>query len=111
LVVDLLTSQPNPSPSLPPLQTLSTSLSSLSALIDSSLEFVQAVNRGSQAADVEVGRYLLEGVGRWSSTGSEDEGGVKAGVQDTLTVEYLANLVRSQVELSGRLALLQQGQQ
>ena len=67
------------------------------------------MNSGEKEGDVEVGRYLLEGVGRWSGSG-EDEGGVKARLQDTLTVSYLANLVRSQVELSGRLALLQQAQ-
>lgn len=35
---------------------------------------------------------------------------MRDGLQDTLTVSYLANLVRSQVELAGRLALLQQAQ-
>jgi translation initiation factor 3 subunit F len=51
---------------------------------------------------------LLEGLGRWSATGNEDEGGVKAGLQDSLTVSFLANLLRSQIELSSRLTLLQQ---
>jgi len=109
--LDLLASQTNPSPSLPPLTTLSTSLTQLSSLIDTCLTYVNSVNQGQQKGDVEVGKYLLDGVGRWSSTGEEDEGGVKAGLQDTLAVSYLANLVRSQVELSGRLALLPQGQQ
>ena len=36
---------------------------------------------------------------------------MKKGLQDTLTVSYMSSLVRMQVELSGRLALLQQGQQ
>ena len=105
--VDLLTTNPTPSPSLPPLPTLSASLADLSTLIDTCLSYVQGVNAGGPG-DVEVGRYLLEGVGRWSGSG-EDEGGVKARLQDTLTVSYLSNLVRSQVELSGRLVLLQQG--
>ncbi len=107
--VDLLTTKPTPSPALPPLPTLSASLSQLSDLIETALEYVQSVNSGEKKGDVEVGRYLLEGVGRWSGSG-EDEDGVKARLQDTLTVSYLANLVRSQVELSGRLALLQQAQ-
>lgn len=111
LAVDLLTSKSaNPSPAIPPLASLSTSLSSLSELIDQCLAYVQSVNAGQTKGDVEVGRYLLEGLGRWSATGNEDEGGVKAGLQDSLTVSFLANLVRSQVELAGRLALLQQGQ-
>ena len=107
--VDLLTTDPAPSPALPPLPTLSASLTQLSELIDTILAYVESVNKGEREGDVEVGRYLLEGVGRWSGSG-DDEDVVKARVQDTLTVSYLANLVRSQVELSGRLALLQQGQ-
>ncbi|WWC58990.1 eukaryotic translation initiation factor 3 subunit F [Kwoniella dejecticola CBS 10117] len=108
--LDLLTAPaPTPSPSLPPLPTLSASLNQLSTLIEQALTYVQSVNNGSQQPDAEVGRYLLEGLGRWSgSESNEDEGGVKAGLQDTLTVSYLSNLVRSQVELAGRLALLQQ---
>jgi translation initiation factor 3 subunit F len=63
--------------------------------------------------DEQVGRYLLEAVGRWSAgAGSEEEeegeGGVKKGVQDTLSVSYLASLLRMQVELQGRLGLVQQ---
>ncbi|KAK4685135.1 translation initiation factor 3 subunit F, partial [Tremellales sp. Uapishka_1] len=109
--LDLLTSQPaNPSPSLPSLPTLSTSLTSLSELIDQCLTYVQSVTSGAQQGDVEVGRYLLEGVGRWSAAGEDEDGGVKKGLQDTLSVSYLSSLVRSQVELAGRLALVQQGQ-
>lgn len=109
MVVDLLvSSQHNPSPAIPPLASLSTSLASLSDLIDQSLAYVQSVNSGETKGDPEVGRYLLEGLGRWSANGNEDEGGVKAGLQDSLTVSFLANLLRSQVELSSRLALLQQ---
>jgi translation initiation factor 3 subunit F len=51
-------------------------------------------------------------VGRWSQNeGAADGEGVKDGLQDTLTVSFLANLVRSQVELAGRLQLLPQAQQ
>ena len=108
-LVDLLTSsQKNPSPAIPPLSSLSTSLTSLSELIDETLAYVQSVTSGEKEGDAEVGRYLLEGLGRWSATGSEDEGGVKAGLQDSLTVSFLANLLRSQIELSSRLTLLQQ---
>ena len=107
-VVDILTTQPTPSPSLPPLPNLAASLTDLSSLIDTCLAYVQSVNAGTTAPDPEVGRYLLEGVGRWSSADETD--GVRKGLQDTLTVSYLANLVRSQVELSGRLAILQQAQ-
>lgn len=110
--LDLLTTEPTPSPALPPLPALSSSLSQLSTLIEQALNYVQSVNSGERAPDAQVGQYLLEGLGRWSAPAgsSEDEGGVKAGLQDTLTVAYLSNLVRSQVELAGRLALLQQAQ-
>lgn len=108
-LVDLLvSSQKNPSPAIPPLSSLSTSLTSLSELIDETLAYVQSVTSGEKEGDAEVGRYLLEGLGRWSATGNEDEGGVKAGLQDSLTVSFLANLLRSQIELSSRLTLLQQ---
>ncbi|WVQ97508.1 eukaryotic translation initiation factor 3 subunit F [Kwoniella sp. CBS 9459] len=109
--LNLLTAPaPTPSPALPPLSTLSSSLNQLSELIDQSLAYVQSVNAGTTPADPEVGRYLLEGLGRWTAAAGseEDEGGVKKGLQDTLTVSYLSNLVRSQVELAGRLALVQQ---
>jgi translation initiation factor 3 subunit F len=78
----------------------------LSSLIDQCLQYVQAVNSGSKQGDVEVGRYLLEGLGRWAGSEGE-EGGVKAGLQDTLTVSYLSSLIRSQIELGSRLALVQ----
>lgn len=113
-VVDLLTAPaPTPSPALPPLPALSASLDQLSSLIDQSLAYVSsqtAAGATPSAKDIEVGRYLLEGVGRWNAVGAEDEGGVREGVQDTLTVNYLASLVRSQMELGGRLTLLQQAQ-
>lgn len=105
--VDLLATSSSTSPSTPPLLAFASSLNQLSTLIDQALAYVQSVNAGTTPADPEIGRFLLEGIGRWSSTGSEDEGGVRQGVQDTLTVAYLSNLVRSQVELSGRLGLLQ----
>lgn len=104
--LDILTTHPTPSPSQPPLPSFASSLNELSTLIDQCLRYVQQVNAGEKQGDAEVGRYLLEGLGRWA--GSEGEqGGVKAGLQDTLTVSYLSSLIRSQIELSGRLALVQ----
>ena len=84
------------------------------------------VNAGSRTADPEVGKYLLEAVGRWKSSSEannssdndkdlagaeqteDDEGeqGVKKGLQDVLSVSYLSALVRTQAELSARLNLL-----
>ena len=104
--MDLLTTNPTPSPSQPPLPSFASSLNELSTLIDQCLEYVQQVNAGEKEGDAEVGRYLLEGLGRWAGNEGE-QGGVKAGLQDTLTVSYLSSLIRSQIELSGRLALVQ----
>jgi translation initiation factor 3 subunit F len=109
--VDLLKAVPTPSPALPPLPTLSSSLAQLDDLLTQTLEYVQKVTSGQEAGDPEVGRYILENVGRWSSGQGGEESGVKEGLQDTLTVSYLASLVRSQVELSGRLGLVVQQQQ
>ena len=105
--IDHLTTQKNPS--APSLVSLSSSLDELSTLIEQALEYVKAVNSGSKQGDADVGRYLLEGLGRWSGAEGE-QGGVKAGLQDSLTVSYLSNLIRTQVELSGRLALVQASQ-
>ncbi len=79
-------------------------------------EYVRAVNAGTAATppDAEVGRYLLEAVGRWradtagasSGEDGEEEEGVRKGLQDLLSVSYLSSLLRSQVELSARLNLM-----
>lgn len=109
--VDLLTAPQPSAPSLPTLPTFGASLDSLLSLLDQASEYVAAVQAGKTEGNVEVGRYLLEAVGRWSAeSNDEDEGGVKAGVQDTLSVSYLASLLRMQVELQGRLGLVQQVQ-
>ena len=116
LPVDLLTAAQPASPSLPTLPTFAASLDSLLALLDQASEYVAAVQAGKVEGNDEVGRYLLEAVGRWSAGAGaaeeeEGEGGVKKGVQDTLSVSYLASLLRMQVELQGRLGLVQQVQQ
>lgn len=106
--LDLLTaSSQSANPSLPPLHTLSTSLTSLSELLEQVESYVSRVASGEIEGDAEVGRYLLDNVGRWADA-SEGGDEVKKGLQDTLTVSYLASLVRSQAELAGRLNLLQQ---
>ncbi|ORY24868.1 hypothetical protein BCR39DRAFT_312352 [Naematelia encephala] len=108
--LDLLTTHPTPSPALPALPALASTLTSLSDLIDQSLAYVTSITSGENTnPDVQVGRHLLEGVGRWPA--AVNELGVPEGLQDTLTVSYLSNLVRSQVELGGRLGLVAQAQQ
>jgi translation initiation factor 3 subunit F len=100
---------------LPPLATLSESLAQLSNQLETIQAHVASINQGtnSSPADPEVGRYLLEAVGRWkadaSAAAAAEEGGeqgVKKGLQELLSVSYLSTLLRSQVELSARLNLL-----
>lgn len=112
-----------PSIAVPPLQTLSQSLQTLTAQIGQIQNYVSqfaSSPASASASDVEVGKYLLDAVGRWKAeakvAGSaeedaaeqdeDDEEGVKKGLQDALSVSYLSALVRSQVELSARLNLL-----
>ncbi|KAG7562839.1 hypothetical protein FFLO_01668 [Filobasidium floriforme] len=102
--------------SQPPLQTLSQSIAALTQNLTQIQSYVREVTSGSRQADPEVGRYLLEAVGRWKSenggaaAGDDEDGaaeeGVKKGLQDTLSVSYLSALIRTQAELSARLNLL-----
>ncbi|KAJ9123934.1 hypothetical protein QFC22_000725 [Naganishia vaughanmartiniae] len=117
-----------PTISVPPLQTLSQSLQTLTTQIGQIESYVAGFSSSSStpsATDIEVGKYLLDAVGRWKSEAKlaggaavlasdedaekdEEDGeeGVKKGLQDALSVSYLSALVRSQVELSARLNLL-----
>lgn len=135
VTVDLLLPSAQPqqqqqnSTSLPPLSSLSTSLHILSQQLSAIQSHVQSITskpNGPDANDIEVGKYLLEAVGRWKEDarkesgsgkgltgqmdGSEIEGedgeGVKKGLQDVLSISYLSALLRSQVELGARLNLL-----
>lgn len=117
-----------PSISVPPLQTLSESLQTLTAQINYIQQYVAQFSSSPSSAttsDIEVGKYLLDAVGRWKAQAklagsaeedaaeqdatdenADDEEGVKNGLQDILSVSYLGALVRSQVELSARLNLM-----
>lgn len=99
-LVDLLLS-PNPSSNQTDLDVLASSLTDVQNMLNRVLAYVQSVLRGEVVGDKAVGRYLMDVLG----TGVEEDGGWTAGLQDTLMVTYLANLVRSQAEVSARLAL------
>lgn len=72
-------------------------------MIDRVLVYVRSVLNGEIEGDKAVGRYLMDALGG----GSESElTGFNTTLQDTLMVSYLANLVRSQAEVSARLALV-----
>ena len=91
-------------------------------MLDRVLSYVQQVLAGEVKGDAAVGRYLMDTLG--ASTEDLEKGGFNSslqagrilygsllgydspGVQDTLMVSYLASLVRSQAEVSARLALV-----
>ena len=100
-------------------------------MVDRVQTYIQSVLAGETEGDVSVGRYLLETLstatdglesGRLENLFNshlqvcrvslnaymrEDEGVLmRWGLQDTLMISYLANLVRSQAEVSTRLTLV-----
>ncbi|KAI0940106.1 hypothetical protein AcW1_004916 [Taiwanofungus camphoratus] len=107
--LDLLTTtstSPNSAVSHPvtDLEILERSLQSVSDMLDRVLSYVQSVLAGEVRGNSAVGRYLMDALG--ASTEDPEKGGFNASLQDTLMVSYLANLVRSQAEVSARLALV-----
>ncbi|KZT24576.1 Mov34-domain-containing protein [Neolentinus lepideus HHB14362 ss-1] len=100
--LDLLTSD-SASP-LSDLETLAESLKAVSSMLDRVLGYVRSVLSGEVKGDPAVGRYLMDTFG--ADTGELEKGGFRDSLQDTLMVSYLAELVRSQAEVSSRLALV-----
>ncbi|OCH94303.1 Mov34-domain-containing protein [Obba rivulosa] len=86
------------------LEVLERSLKSVSEMLDRVLSYVQSVLAGEVKGDAAVGRYLMDTLG--STTEDLEKGGFNSALQDTLMVSYLASLVRSQAEVSARLALV-----
>ncbi|KAF9238771.1 Mov34-domain-containing protein [Melanogaster broomeanus] len=72
-----------------PLPALHTALLNTSTALNRVLSHVQSILRGEVAPDPALGRYLA-----WTTA-----------MQDGVMVGYLANLVRGQAEVAGRLAL------
>jgi translation initiation factor 3 subunit F len=104
------------------LEIIERSLLSVSDMLERVLTYVRAVLSGEKTGDPAIGRYLMDTLG--ASTDDLEKGGFNASLQvrvqiltlkythhcalftqDTLMISYLANLVRSQAEVSSRLAL------
>jgi translation initiation factor 3 subunit F len=83
---------------------LEKSVQNVSSMLDRVLAYVQSVIRGETKGDPAIGRYLMDTLGTSVGVG-EEIAGFNGSLQDTLMVTYLANLVRSQAEVSARLAL------
>ncbi|TEB35754.1 eukaryotic translation initiation factor 3 [Coprinellus micaceus] len=106
--VDLLTgtaSSPSSTSSQPvaDVEIIERSLHSVDNMLDRVLAYVQGVLAGGKEGDAAIGRYLMDTLG--AATEDLEKGGFNSSLQDTLTISYLANLVRSQAEVSARLAL------
>jgi len=85
------------------LEIIERALLSVSDMLERVLTYVRAVLSGEKNGDPAIGRYLMDTLG--ASTDDLEKGGFSASLQDTLMISYLANLVRSQAEVSSRLAL------
>ncbi|KAF9226712.1 Mov34-domain-containing protein [Gyrodon lividus] len=101
--LDLLSSPtPNNTPlATSPLPALHTALLNTSTALNRVLSHVQSILRGEVPPDPALGKYLWKALG----TAPDEEGAWATAMQDGLMVGYLANLVRGQAEVAGRLAL------
>ncbi|CAE6362256.1 unnamed protein product [Rhizoctonia solani] len=90
------------------LEILEQAIEGVSNMIDRVLAYVKQVIDGEIEGDPTVGRYLLDTL-KASSTSLDKEKVetlFNSQLQDTLTISYLANIVRSEVEVSSRMALV-----
>lgn len=105
---------------------MESTLQSTIAMIDRVLGYVRQVLSGEVEGNEKIGKYLLDALSESSGAEGQLESSFNAHlqvisifsvplrtwtnlpifVQDTLMVSYLASLVRSQVEVSTRLALV-----
>jgi len=110
----LLKTTQSPSQPVPPasheLEKMEASLKSIIEMIDRLLTYVRQVIKGEVEGNEQIGKYLLDALREASQGVGVDKGQLEglfnAHLQDTLMVSYLANLIRSQVEVSTRLALV-----
>ncbi|GLB34069.1 putative component of the eukaryotic translation initiation factor 3 (eIF-3) complex [Lyophyllum shimeji] len=85
------------------LEILEQAILTVQGMLDRVLTYIQAVLSGEKKGDPAIGRYLMDTLG--ASADDLEKGGFNSTLQDTLMISYLANLVRSQAEVSSRLAL------
>jgi len=92
------------------LVAMENSLKSVIEMIDRVLAYVKRVINGEIEGNEKIGKYLLDTLSETSDSAGVDKGQLdtlfNSHLQDTLMVSYLASLVRSQVEVSTRLALV-----
>lgn len=107
LLLSASSSQSTTTPTPPLIQSEQT-LQSVIDMIDRVLLYVRQVLSGEVEGNAKVGKALLDALNESKTAGTGDgfDGAFNAHLQDTLMVSYLASLVRSQVEVSARLALV-----
>ncbi|KAG8710081.1 hypothetical protein FRC09_000312, partial [Ceratobasidium sp. 395] len=90
------------------LEVLEQAIAGVSDMIDRVLTHVRQVLSGEIEGDATVGRYLLDTLNASSTSLDKEklETLFNSQLQDTLTISYLANIVRSEVEVSSRMALV-----
>jgi translation initiation factor 3 subunit F len=103
LLVALLTSKDSQVTPESDLNLIQATLTDVLSMIDRVLTYVRRVLSGEIVGDKTVGKLLLDAL---STSTKGFEKGFNAHLQDTLMMNYLANLLRSQVELSSRMALV-----
>jgi translation initiation factor 3 subunit F len=103
MTVALLTSKESPIMPESDLKLIHSTLTDVISMVDRVLVYVRRVLSGEIEGDKTVGKLLLDALNT-STKGIEK--GFNAHLQDTLMMNYLGNLLRSQVELSSRMALV-----
>lgn len=99
------------------MDALAASLESVQAQLRRVLQYVREVLDGKRKGDPVVGRYVIDAVSTVPIAATVDKSGATSGasdletlfnshLQDVLMVSYLANVVRAQAEVAGRLTLL-----
>lgn len=87
------------------LQVLSESLVKIDALIDSTLEYITKVEQGTIKGDDKLAKLLLSSLNT-NVQSLQLEDAFTQQIQDSLMVEYLTSSVKTQLELSAKLATL-----
>jgi len=90
------------------IEALENAVTQVTAMLDRVLSYVRSVLAGEREGDPAVGRYLLDTLTAESPMFGRPGADALFGsyLQDTLMVSYLSNLVRSQIEVASRLALV-----
>merc|ERR1712216_260756 len=86
------------------LEKLEASIAKLSAMLDSSIEYVDGVEAGKIQPDSKVGRELMNAVASVPDVSAEEfEASLNKGLHDLLMVHYLGSLTQSQICLWQRM--------